>query len=182
MFTRTNGILDSVVDPAPYNSCGTQSFRTLLSAKLGSNRWMVPYDGYLKPLPHDPEIVLRGFISITNHPDRKHDHKSYRSILSDAVLESIYQSTPAPKPMQLSTRNSGHAVKRGSAVFGSSVFSMSSVMIPLYWTPASDVDKNDVYALLNAFPMMIDGAKQSYNVWVSLFFAFSRSGITFNSF
>ena len=138
---------------------------------------MVPYDGYLKHLPHNPETVLRGFISITNHPDRKHQHKSYCSIFSDAEIERIYQSTPASNPFQLSTMRSRVAVQCPAAVF-----SLSSIMIPLDWTPSTDVDKNDVYALLNAFPMMTDGAKQSYKVWVSLFFAFSRSGITFNSF
>lgn len=30
--------------------------------------------------------------------------------------------------------------------------------------PPTDVDANDANELLSAFPMLIDGAKQSYNV------------------
>ena len=138
---------------------------------------MVPYDGYLEHLPHDPETVLRGIISISNHPDRRHQHKPYRSIFSDDEIKMIYQSISVSKPIQLSTMNSRVAVQRVTALF-----SLSSMMIPLGWKPANDVDRNDVYALVNAFPRMTDGTKQSYKVWISLFFGFSRSGVSFNAF
>ena len=156
---------------------------------------MVPYDGYLEHLPHDPETVLRGIISISNHPDRRHQHKPYRSIFSDDEIKMIYQSISVSKPIQLSTMNSRVAVQRVTALFSLStmnsrvavqrvtaLFSLSSMMIPLGWKPANDVDRNDVYALVNAFPRMTDGTKQSYKVWISLFFGFSRSGVSFNAF
>ena len=44
------------------------------------------------------------------------------------------------------------------------------------------MDANDVYALLNALPMMSDGSKQNYDVWIAMFFAFSRTGVTFDSY
>ena len=45
-----------------------------------------------------------------------------------------------------------------------------------------DVDANDPNAMLAAIPMSSNGAKQPYSVQISLFFAFSRSGVTFESF
>ena len=44
-FKRNNNVIDSVIDNAPYNSKGNQPLRTLLSSKVGSNRFMTPYDG-----------------------------------------------------------------------------------------------------------------------------------------
>ena len=76
-FQSKTGEWESVIDLNPYNSKGTQSFRTLLSAKIGSSRYMRPYNGFLQPLPENPETILRGFNSITIHPQRKHKHKLY---------------------------------------------------------------------------------------------------------
>lgn len=96
VFKRTTGIIDSVLDINPYNSKGTQSFRTLLSAKIGTQRVMLPLDGHLNPLPHDPPTVLRGFASISKHPDRKHANKSYRLNLSNSQLQSAGPKSVAP--------------------------------------------------------------------------------------
>ena len=76
-FVRKDGKIWSVIDTSPYNSKGTQSFRTLLSSKISENRVLKPFDGYGNPLPHTPETVLRGFASITKHPHRCHKHRSY---------------------------------------------------------------------------------------------------------
>ena len=76
-FLRHDGQVDSVIDTNPYNSKGTQSFRTLLSSKISENRVLKPFDGYCQPLPHTPDVVLRGFVSISKHPDRSHKHEPY---------------------------------------------------------------------------------------------------------
>ena len=90
-FLRHTGVLDTVIDLNPYNSKGTQPFRTLLSAKIGSSRYMRPYNGFLKPLPANPETVLRGFNSITNHPERKHKHTPYT--ISGHSFDNIHKLT-----------------------------------------------------------------------------------------
>ena len=90
--------LSSVIDTIPYNSKGNQSFRTLLSAKIGTNRWMLPYDGYFNRLPSDPQTILRGFASISDYPDRNHGHKSYKIIHMDQVPKSCVISGSLPWP------------------------------------------------------------------------------------
>ena len=52
--------------------------RTLLSSKIGTSRWMIPYDGFCNPLPLNPYTIMRGFSSIDKHPDRTHEHISYK--------------------------------------------------------------------------------------------------------
>ena len=173
VFTRTSGAKDSVIDIAPYNSKGSQSFRTLLSAKLGTQRFMLPLDGHLRPLPQNPITVLRGFASILNHPDRRHDHKYYTINIPDFQLcEGIMKSATGPSPSL--PANSGFRVRTDvSAELGNTYFSYSLLRVPRFWTPPTDVDYNDVYALLRSFPMLKDGVKQTYIILVSKFFAFS---------
>ena len=120
--------MDSVVDIAPYNSRGNQFLRTLLSAKVGSNRWMLPLDGYLKPLHHTLETVLRGFASITNHPDRRHQHKYYTSILQDIEIWILDEAVPScdPKAVSSSSTNPKLAVQPSR-----NLFSWSQIRVPL---------------------------------------------------
>lgn len=171
------------MDIAPYNSLGTQSFRTLLSTQIGTQRPMLPLDGFMNPLPPNPLTVLRGFVNITNHPDRAHKHEYYRLNLTDSELQSlnpmkIPNSIPIPLCSSLDPSKPTEVVAKN----GNFGFSWSSLKVPQSWSPHTDVDSNDVYALLNAFPMKSDGVHQNYIVWVSMFFAFSRSGVTFESF
>ena len=39
---------------------------------------MIPYDGFCNPLPPNPYTIMRGFASIDKHPDRTHEHISYK--------------------------------------------------------------------------------------------------------
>ena len=140
---------------------------------------MLPLDGYLKPLHHTLETVLRGFASITNHPDRRHQHKYYTSILQDIEIWILDEAVPScdPKAVSSSSTNPKLAVQPSR-----NLFSWSQIRVPLNQTAPTGVDANDVYALLNALPMLSTGSKQNYNVWVSMFFAFSRTGVTCDSY
>ena len=48
---------------------------------------MRPYDGFCNPLPADPYTVIKGFASIDKHPDRAHEHESYKIRNVDWSLE-----------------------------------------------------------------------------------------------
>ena len=61
-------------------------------------------------------------------------------------------------------------------------FEYTAIIVPLNWTPPKNIDRNCPKSLLCAVPMETDGAKQSYTVWISLFFTFSRTGVPFSSF
>ena len=89
---------------------------------------MIPLDGYLKPLPPTPPTVLRGFVSITNHPDRQHQHKYYTSILTDTDIRRLNEALPSfdPKAVSLSSTNTRVAVQ-----LPKSVFSWSSIRVPI---------------------------------------------------
>ena len=52
---------------------------------------MTPYDGYFNPLPPDPITVLRGFSSITKHPERQHHHSFYEVNSSDPSIMNVCQ-------------------------------------------------------------------------------------------
>lgn len=64
----------SVVDVVPYNSVGNQSFRTLLSAKCGSSRFLLPTDVHFNPLQHNIATLLESFAAVEGHPSRRQHH------------------------------------------------------------------------------------------------------------
>ena len=65
------------MDCAPYNSTGNQSFRTVLSAKVGSNRFLLPVNANLTALPINADTVMSAFCAVEGHPDRLHEHELY---------------------------------------------------------------------------------------------------------
>ena len=183
-YKMANGVVASVIDIMPYNSKNNQSFRTILSAKIGSGRFMYPYDASLKPLPQNPITVLRSFASIDNHPDRTHNHNTYQIRLSDDDIldlnngalsdkhgNSTIQEEHSAAPTSPLTSAELSSSIRSSRSLSHSPVCFSSIRLPPDWIPANEVDSNDPYSLLAAFPMYNNGVKQPYEIWISLFFA-----------
>lgn len=137
---------------------------------------MRPYDGYLHPLPANPETVLRGFASVTSHPSRQHPHSFYEISLPEASSNESKADTMQEPPSHYEEKKSRMDEE---VVETHKTLCFDSINIPENWYPRSNVDANDPNAMLQALP---GGIKQPYNVWISLFFAFSRSGVTYEAF
>ena len=127
MFTRNLGEVDSVIFTNPYNSKGNQSFRTLLSKKIGSTRLLNPYDEYFNPLPHTPDTILRGLVSINKHPERQHEHKSYYNYsLESNISKATSAKSSSGKPQK---RDRLHDSKLQNPL-PTGVFQYDSLVIP----------------------------------------------------
>ena len=92
------------------------------------------------------------------------------------------ESTLFPERRSVAKTNSVSTVCIPRNINSDGAFPYDSIVKPVNWRPPCDVDSNRPISMLRAIPMSSDGAKQIYIVWVSLFFAFSRSGVTFISF
>lgn len=136
---------------------------------------MYPYDASFNALPHDPITVLRSFASIEGHPDRGHIHAPYKLKLTDEEIIDLCDDSLLANAQRMGAKcdKQKRAVQKPKLVLdkvgligqvSNLPICFSSIVLPPNYIPAKNVDSNDPYAMLDAFPMKVNGAKQVYDV------------------
>ena len=99
------------------------------------------------------------------------------------IVSNITNTCLPEKPSVTRKNNiSTVCIPTNTNFFSDGAFPYTSIVKPVGWIPPSGIDSHCPTSMLRAIPMKSEGAKQTFKVWVSLFFAFSRSGVTFISF
>ena len=124
-----------------------------------------PYDGYLNPLEHTPDTILRGLAGITSHPNRNCEHKSYQMV----NMESNNSNTMPPESPGISRKkhNKTMCIPTNTSFLSDGTFPYNSIVKPENWIPPTGVDADCPNSMLRAIPILSDRAKQIYIVWVS---------------
>ena len=92
---------------------------------------MIPYDGHFLPLPLDPITVMKGFVSITAHPDPQHHHSDYKINLTDDQLLRMLNQHIAKRIVQ--PKPSGSVAKKTGGVSADVLpFCLSSIVLPVH--------------------------------------------------
>ena len=91
-FKNLKGELQTVLDEAPYNSQGSQSFRCMLSAPKLTNDYMMPRQSDGSAMRVSPDTVLAAMCSVGNIHEDRHFKHTFIKILggdNDSLIKKL---------------------------------------------------------------------------------------------